>query len=559
MDESGLKRLFAAFRKNTSSKPIQDMANHCGIDTIFHQEESLNLSLVKNVLLKNRQKVMLIELKKLFDAAEKEALEIVLLKGVAEAFDLYKEPFARPSGDIDLLIRPEDAVKFSLLCRDLGYLYGDGEITADLIEKDISYRSHHHLQKFTKPDRMFPISLELHMVLDATWYTIQTNTGINLTEAVFTNKQLFNIDEIRIYVCDPYDRFIFALQHSARHTYDCMNTVWYYTKNTSVALDLKTLVDGILLSEKYPVVLENDILYKRIENYGFAEDILFANKMAIEIFDFPLLSEEKLKKLQPYQCNYWKDQIYRCLCSIHPFNNFISLPLPDIYKSLVKKCLESNERYTCKTTKTTEFITIDDSCDTLTKRRFGTVCRFGLVPKKENHYQAKINMVHDAEVLSIVFDIEDAIVQVGGFDRQNAWAESICLIFYNPNCISDNSNITTGLFFSPSVDEQGKVSVQVEYIGEWRDPRQTTDFPLEEQNASFALTNSGYTLSLKLAWEKLGIQYESLSYLGMDFVLNNVDTNEPALTSVLSWSNPIFDFYNPSTLGMVFFEKESSP
>jgi hypothetical protein len=49
-------------------------------------------------------------------------VEILLLKGLAEAYDLYPNSDYRFFSDIDILIRPCDAIKFSLACKEIGYI-----------------------------------------------------------------------------------------------------------------------------------------------------------------------------------------------------------------------------------------------------------------------------------------------------------------------------------------------------------------------------------------------------------------------------------------------------
>jgi hypothetical protein len=329
---------------------------------------------------------------------------------------------------------------------------------------------------------------------------------------------------------------------------------YFYEKRQYLDLNFKTLIDGILIYNKYSEKINEDILYERIELYGFSGDLLLANKICTEIFNVTPLDTKKLKQLKIYSFNCWKEQVYDCLYQIES-KELMTGKYFDINKKIVEKCLSQNEQYNCKYGCNDEIIKINESLDSLTKKRFGTVCRYNLTPKDDNDFHGEVKMHHDEEKLFIEFNINDSIVMVKGSGRQNKWTESISLVIYNPNCDKDKSSITTGIFMTPEITESGEYKVNIQYTGEWRDKRSSQPYSQESYDASFMITNDGYKISLQLSWDKLGIDYSNLDYLGMDFVLNNVDTNEPKLDGVLCWSNPIINFYNPATLGLVKFVK----
>ena len=57
----------------------------------------------------------------LLQAAAAEGVGLIVLKGAALAETLYPRPGLRPFGDIDVLVRPEDAARARTLLEDLGY------------------------------------------------------------------------------------------------------------------------------------------------------------------------------------------------------------------------------------------------------------------------------------------------------------------------------------------------------------------------------------------------------------------------------------------------------
>ena len=550
MNKTILKNLSESFLKYDAKNSLDDLLSMCNIKTLFCEEYGKNLSPLEKYLLTSQRKLIVREIINLFKLANSINVEIILLKGIAESYDLYPNPIYRPSNDIDLLIRTRDVLKFSMACKDLGYRLENNEISEEFIKINIDYIGHHHLDKFIKQENPFTLVLELHVALDASWNNLQEETCENLMEEIFSHKCKYNLDNKSIFICDIYDRLIFSLQHSARHLYDSVRSTWLYKNYSLVEIDLKTLIDSILLLDKYFNYIDQDILYNRIEKYGFSENIVLANKLAFEIFEKSILCNERLKNLKTYSFNFWKDQIYKYLRTLFTCRDFFTLHISEIHKVIVKKCLDQNEHYISSCEKCNNII-IDQENDTLTKRRFGTICRCNLIPK--NNYKGKIFVYHDNLKLYIDFNITDSNVMVGGLRQQNKWTESINIIIYNPE--NTNKNIITGIFLMPIITDTGMYKINAQYIGEWWDRRSSSIFPLVKDEAVFSLTDVGYNIRLQLLWEKLEIDYSKIDYLGMDFILNNVDTNEAKLDAVLCWSNPANDYYNPASLGMVSFTK----
>ncbi len=84
-------------------------------------------------------------------------IDVVLLKGISIADELYASPHHRIMGDIDLLVRPDDATKLAELLRLRGYRpreAGDGPRVAT---------DHHHLPELRHPET--GVSVEVHTSL----------------------------------------------------------------------------------------------------------------------------------------------------------------------------------------------------------------------------------------------------------------------------------------------------------------------------------------------------------------------------------------------------------
>jgi hypothetical protein len=69
---------------------------------------------VRNVLQQHR-------LKQLLEACAQDGIPVMLTKGLWLVHCVYRDPAARDSGDIDLLLRPEDISRFTAVARELGF------------------------------------------------------------------------------------------------------------------------------------------------------------------------------------------------------------------------------------------------------------------------------------------------------------------------------------------------------------------------------------------------------------------------------------------------------
>ncbi len=90
---------------------------------------------------------------KILQAFRGEAVEVLLVKGIALANLVYGDPALRPMRDIDLLIKTEDAGRAEALLFSLGYGHEGGEdVPAD----------YYHLRPAVKTMEGLPVTIELH-------------------------------------------------------------------------------------------------------------------------------------------------------------------------------------------------------------------------------------------------------------------------------------------------------------------------------------------------------------------------------------------------------------
>ena len=85
-------------------------------------------------------------------------IDVLLLKGAGLAYSAYARPTERPMGDLDLLVRPDHAVRAWELALANGWVRrGD-------VPEERSYAAHQHLPPLEDPDGL-QVGLELHTAL----------------------------------------------------------------------------------------------------------------------------------------------------------------------------------------------------------------------------------------------------------------------------------------------------------------------------------------------------------------------------------------------------------
>lgn len=100
----------------------------------------------------NRERIFALE--EILEQFERESIESVLLKGMSLIHTLYSNHAQRPMGDIDILVRPEQANNAQKALRDIGY-------TASDRKAGYGY-DHHHLPMATKKRNGLVIQVEIH-------------------------------------------------------------------------------------------------------------------------------------------------------------------------------------------------------------------------------------------------------------------------------------------------------------------------------------------------------------------------------------------------------------
>jgi len=181
---------------------------------------------------------------------EEHGIEAVALKGPLLAERLYDSPSARPTSDVDLLVREADLDRAVEALRALGY-----EITTNPWEREFR-REHHHLS-LVRPNA---ILIELH------FHAYRGLGTILRSEPLFANR-VARAPFRAIGVLSLEDELVFLSVHGTAHRF--VRLGWLY--------------DVRLLTEK----MTREQLTRasqRAADWGFASALAFTAKLLIDVF-----------------------------------------------------------------------------------------------------------------------------------------------------------------------------------------------------------------------------------------------------------------------------------
>lgn len=513
-----------------------------------------------DVFLNARNAILINEMAKIQNRFESCGFSFAFIKGLYEAYDLYNEPAARISCDIDILISISNIKSaVNILCNEMGYT-SDIDFDQNLADLDeqIENDSIHHICSISKPilNGLFTVSLELHKVLDVMWNRTRRQNKVNISDIMLHNSIKNRFYNHNIYTLDIEDRLIVAMQHFARHLLSEITE--FITCEGSSLFNCKTLLDAVLIYQKYYKEIDFDTLYRRIEYYDFKYLIIVANKFVEMLFGVKILDDDKLESMRFSTYNYWHQSILMALNTALTYDLLFADDITLYYKEVIKRCIDQNVFFDCKPF-FDSVIAIDDTSQSITKERFGTICREDLCPTETDNSKAFIKMKWDSEFLYIECKVYDKKIKYYGNNQKNKWGDAVTVSIYNPDFSLQEKNSVIGLMFNPAIDDSGKKYVLISYCYCADIDKRIGDIcGFFDGNCEFSTFDEGYILYLKLDWSSLNIKIENVDFLGMDFAINNVNSDEAKIDSVICWSNPTKSYYCPAKFGKINIRKCSS-
>ena len=471
------------------------------------------------------------------------------LKGYLESYDLYDKLTDRLLFDIDVLVESKGIVPLIKFLIGNGYKAAVDLEVEDNIKRELSATYTHHIIPLRKKIAFgqFELSIEVHTVISTPWHKIYEKEKINLTNIMLGHSKKYDVSGKKITALDVEDRIITAMHHFSRHLLSEVSLVAY---DSSIELfNFKTLIDAVLLWEKYKKNIKIQEVYKRVEMYGFKYAIKLANRFIKATFNVDMLDNNKLNDMQSYNYIYWEKHIYKQLfeqlCpNIVQYDDYTGY-----YKKVIDGCISENASYECRREFTDNYILINNDVDSLTKKRFGSIYRISPELSSTNPINAKIYLKWDSDYLYLNCLVNDKIVKyIGG---ANSWSDSLIIYLYNPDFRIEKNNAVTSLMFSPVKSKNGVISVHAQYCGEEWDAKNGKLFAIGQDECNLDINSTGYYIELKLSWKKLDIDISNINYIGFDVGINNVDSNNKKIASALCWSNPTVSYYMPAKFGII--------
>ena len=476
---------------------------------------------------KLKNKLLLSNMREITQVLTRANVQFVFLKGLIEAYDLYPEFYFRPCDDIDILVHKDQIVDACLELANLGFTYERGaEITKErLIEDSINATSHHFTPFVKKTKYGINVGVEMHYCLDETW----NNNPNDFTRDIIAKRGNVKIGEFEFPVLSKENRFAFALFHCGRDIFYVYENIGFSNKSK---YKLKSLIDAILLNEKYS--LNTYIDNECINEYGFAPCVSFANEFCYKVFGIRLIQNITVTKFS----DAFKEVLYYRLQSIEPHAILLSDKtfVKDVFVSITDSLLNKNPCFLC----TNEFKRIPDNEFSKIIRRESTFVAI----EKEN-CSINIKIKYDENLLYFVFDVHDLVVKVRGIGKKNKWGESINILFYNPDFELGKEKCLKGVFLEPYYNALGTIDILSSYIGRWEDLLNGSEFRVDESFTNFRFKEDGYVVETAIRWDDLGINLGKTKYIGLEFVINNVDSDDCEIEFSYIWSKREWQRYKP--------------
>ena len=543
-------------------KYFNDLINHYNVDPAFFLKRSNLENIRDNCDIPCNEKYSMIyyakmvleEMTNIQEMSNENGIEVLFLKGLIYAHDLYPNIYNRRFSDIDVLVRPKDIIRFTLLCKKLGYSFTNGmEITEKAVEEQLATNSRYHLDPIVRiSDGKVGIYLEVHFVLDTSWFTYDYE---KMVDAIFNCSERYTIGRTVFFIPSIEDRLIFALHHFSRHLVgNIANTCFPDNKSF---FDLKTLYDAILVQNKYKNVISVHRIIERVAIFHFKYEVMVANKTLQMLFGESLIKDSQLSCIEDNNGKYWLDYLLSQIYQQITIEDILLNTNNSVYRQIVSLCLDNNIKYLCSNEYYGKPIILYESNDGLTKNRFGTICRKKYSPQSSDNCSAKFRFKWDAKYLYAEIKVLESDVCIYSKEDCNYYNDSCVIAIYNPN-FKQRIDCITGIHIVPYMDKCGSVKLDFLYCGEWYDPRvkEKKYIPIASHDYSVRVDKNGYIIKARIKWDILNVEINNTDFLGMELVVNNIRPQSKEFECILAWSNVLPNYYNPIKFGKVYIQRK---
>jgi len=241
-----------------------------------------------------------------FDTLAERDIPYAVYKGAVLSVAAYDEPFYRQSGDIDVLVRKEDAEKIKKILNDIGFIQGrlKDDIIVPYSRKELVF--HLSMTHQTAPFIMQTSSdicpfVNLDMNFDVMWGESNISADMNY---ILSQTEIFTVGNISIKKLIPIIDFIAVCLHhykDANSIYLLYNgslklslytDIYYYLKNNANKIcpdELADICERLNIS-KYVyyciyhahLVFDDDILLPYIETLNTSDSNYLLDKFGLD-------------------------------------------------------------------------------------------------------------------------------------------------------------------------------------------------------------------------------------------------------------------------------------
>ncbi|MDR0920440.1 MAG: nucleotidyltransferase family protein [Oscillospiraceae bacterium] len=315
--------------------------DHKCYDIIFRLPNStcFDKACKKYIFNKKRMEIYYKEIKPLL---EQLGIPFAIVKGVVLSQTAYGNPFIRNSGDIDILVAPQDISKVYHVMKKNNFIQGtiiNGGIVAASREKRVyqTFYSHQLLPFIKKTDSCLCPYICVDINTNIVWG--ENNNKIDMQE-LLSHREIINIEGIGLYKLDPINEFI-AL---CLHHYKDMNSIYLLYQGS---LNLKLYLDIYRYIQHQENNLLINELHARANNLNVLPYVFYCIEQTAQLFPDRILKfySNSLKTtegeillnrfgLDDREQKIWKFPLLERLFSVDFHEKFISMLSEDDVKKI---------------------------------------------------------------------------------------------------------------------------------------------------------------------------------------------------------------------------------
>lgn len=259
------------------------------------------------------------------DAFDEQHIPVVCLKGPALGIELYSDPTARSSRDLDFLIEKKDIEKSIDLLRSLGYV---SQIRYRTVKQYRALIDHFHHIVFVHPEKN--TLLELH-------WELSTVTTMNLGASLWTALRNIPFQHLKLSILHENHNLLYLCVHGAKHGY--FRLQWakdihsYLKKYEKEEIQLKTV---LLAKEKnlVPVVLSTFQLIHTLFGQEIHADLQVKYQHSRKSKQLHALFLHQIKNNTSPEKSFSRKARFQRFWNYHRLN-FLIGGFPDFFRGLI--------------------------------------------------------------------------------------------------------------------------------------------------------------------------------------------------------------------------------